>query len=709
MSDVLSPLKTKRKPTVKGVLHKTKKVTKNTVEMVGSTVADGTKLVESTHIGGVLVGGTKLVGGTLIDGTKLVGGTIIDGTKLVGGTLMAGGDMVAGGIKHLVGEDELNDSAFFHNDPNELDDYDDDFDEMLPKRFVDETEKKHVPKTPVFKVEWDNGDWGEFDGDPDTGLLKITKKKASTKKNPQKRESASEKGKPQSVSKPKKSFKGLEVVAEEVEKPNNEVEVDTGDNGSLMSANTNDDDDIYLDEEDIKAKAADGMKPNEEDDNDEFDTLQGELLSIFENGKPKKGLSPKPSMVKEVLPAVPSFNRKPRASIFSTMVTDSTLGVEGQDDRKSQTDIQIKIKAKGLWSKVRQSVKTESAVNEMIKIMTKNEEFFNLMEEEEGAGGDPVEEAAKALREERAKEKQRVKTLLHKLNEYESNLTVERKKVKEERIRVSEEKVNLEAQLKEELEKNAGLENQLRVIEEQLNSESQRQRDMVFEREGQELRAENDVLQQQLGKQDQILRHLHREKAQKEKEAKERQEKQEEDLDDLAQDDVTIATFVTRKRAGGSQISMVTMQNDLTDMSVLLNSRNEIIQGQLQELETLKAEILAFEEAHGIKPLKEKLKELNEEKRILEENCQTENNKLRKELSEKEKITAEYAKEISKVKLEMTQRELRSNRLNEQIAAESSAEMSESQGGGFLGLLFGSGRPADETSDADLALSKLGL
>jgi DNA repair exonuclease SbcCD ATPase subunit len=661
--------------------------------MIGGTLRDGTKYVEST--------GGKFIQGTLADGTKYVGNT----GKFIQGTLADGTKLVAGGIQQLMGGG-LNDDAFFENDPGDKETFDDDLDGFLPTRF----QKAENPENPQKKrasliVEWDEDfDWDKLSGDPEYV--------------------------------PK--FTIMEEVAEIKE---DEKAMEEGD-----SENSDDDEDIYLNEEELKAKAEEekkrakqqkkrrkkkGANKNENDgsdsSDDEFGALGKTLLAAYENGRtPVAGNQPSApvghgsrsqdasaSMLSNTNnsnhnPLAPGQKRAPLPP-----VDESRERTEGPTANLT-TDAQMKTRVKYLWTKLRNSVMAKAAVTQMTSTMKKNQEFFSVFDEDEGQNADPVQAAAKTLRDERAAEKERIKQLLTQLDVYEASLAEERKTLKDERSRVTTEKAELESQLREELKMNEALEKELREIEAELNPESQAERELAVQRELEEFRAENDVIQKQIAKQDATLRQLHRDKAMRDKKEKERESYGDQQLrqemkssqgtlsswSTTLDDDMTVATYVTRSR---TCTNMKIMQNDLSEINDELGARHKIIEMQVKEMEQLRKELRDFEEANGIKPVKERLRSLQDEKKVLEEKYNVENAELRKELEDKEQTATRYTAQISKLKLEQTKRELKSSK-----ETEAAAEQTEARGGGIFGW-FGGGAPIDDADDADLALSKLGL
>jgi DNA repair exonuclease SbcCD ATPase subunit len=689
--------------------------------LVGKTAKMGVQIVGKTEIGGTLRGGATLIGGRLQDGTKIVGstgkfitGTLADGTKILGNTVMMGTGLVAGGIHQLLGDGGLNDDVFFENDPRDKETFDDDFDGFLPTRFQ-KTENPQ-PKRDSMIVEWDDFDWEKVSGDP-AYVPRISINKTVSQKE-------------------------MEALMEEKKEDEEEME---------DSEPSDDDEDIYFNEEELRAKVEEDKKRAQKrkkrsknkraDENDgsdssddEFGALGKTLLAAYEHGRaPEDGSQPsapvgygsplqdasvgaaRMSMFSSMLSNTNNVNQNPlatgqkRAPLPPFEGTDESREITGGSTSNHETDIQRKTRVKGLWAKLRNHVQ----VNTLTSTMKKNQEFFSVFDEDEEQNADPVQAAAKTLRDERAAEKQRIKQLLTQLDVYEASLAEERKTVKVERARVTTEKEELESQLRQELEMNEALEKELREIEAELNPELQAERELVVQRQLEELRAENDVIQKQLATQDTTLRQLHREKAIRDKKEKQRESyggyqlRQEMRSSGtlstgsiILDDDMTVATYLTRSR---SSTNMKMMQGDLAEMNDELGARHKIIEMQVTEMEQLRKELHDFEEANGIKPIKEKLRSLQDEKKALEENCTVENAELRKELEDKEQTATRYTAEISKLKLEQTKRELKSSK-----ETEAAAEQTVAGGGGIFGWFGGCG-PVDDADDADLALSKLGL
>eukprot|EP00980_Cylindrotheca_fusiformis_P013405 scaffold3416_cov120-Cylindrotheca_fusiformis.AAC.3 len=742
----------------------------------------GTKIVGKGGrlIGGTLTEGATLLGGTLTEGATLLGGTLADGTKILGNTVLMGTDLVSGGIQHLIiGEKAaLNDSVFFekaNDDPKDAETFDNDFDDVLPTRFQKSNNKKKAkPLRPSLKVEWDDEDWDTMGTKP-AYTPKISVEKTV-------------------------SEKALEVVEERKEAlaaaaaaeaaaaaaaAGNEVSSDDD------RSKSDDEDDIYLTEEEIRAKIEEEKRmmarrrkkrnrtknrstnmvdetSNESDDEFGYQLGRNLLSARHENGH-QQGEAPHDGSTSSSAgaaskPVVMSKRMSNTSSSISSQTTSklpvhvgeggenqtiviSTQGGGGGGDITTTTttnddddDVQMmKIRrGKQLWSKLRNHVMAKAAAKAMTSSMKKNTEFFSLFDEVIIVDNDedPVEAAAKALREERDLEKRRVKTLLQQLDDYEKNLAQERIAVKEQRARVSKEKKRLTTALHEELEKNQALERQLKEIEAELDNDALAQREAAIQRQIAELRAENDVIQSTISKQDATLRQLHREKAIREKKKKQRHHQAyyshqgglsrsghtnndarsigtastgsatllllDDDDDD---DDMTaVVTYLTRSRTSTTSAKM--MRADLVAMNGELESRHQIIDMQVTELEQLREELRTYEEQHGILPLKEKLQSLQEEKKELEEKSTVENAELQRELEEKEGIASRYAEQISKLKLEETKKEMK--RKSKEAAAEQAAETG--GGGGLFGWFGGGGvTPVEETNDAEIALSKLGL
>lgn len=753
----------KTKRLVKGTVKEVRGTVRDGTDMIGSTVAggahlvgkrakQGVKIVGKTELGGTLIdgatliGGTgtkivgkggKFIGGTLTDGATMITGTLTDGTKILadgtkilGNTVLMGTDLVAGGLQHLLGDGGLDDDVFFEKSGVTEETFDDDFDEVLPSRFQKAEKQKTIRDS--LRVEWNEVDWDQMEVEPEYVPRISVEKTAGEKK--------------------------MEVAAEEQqgeETSDEDAETSDDDDGS----NSSDDEDMYFTEEELKAKQEEEKrlerkqkkkkkKKNGSDDgsdssDDEFGALGKNLLAAYEHGRTPEESSTSATLVEYGSPLQETKALgAARMSVFSSMLSNSNamnnvnplqssstlppFAEEGGDEELNDlyltaaassghltTDIEMKLRVQYLWSKLRNHVRANSAAKAFTSTMKKNQEFFSVFDEDEVQNGDPVQAANKALREERAAEKRRVKQLLKQLDDYETNLAEERKIVKEERARVSKEKAELESTLNVELEKNQALETQLREIEAELNCELQAEREAVIQRSLEELRAENDVIQKHLAQQDVTLRQLHREKAIREKKEKQRQSYQGFQFGGQemkssgtslssgsmlfsVDDDATVATYITRSR---SSTNIKMMQDDLDEMNGELQSRHKIIDVQVSELEQLRKDLRELEEKNGIKPLKEKLMSLEEQKKELEDKCSAENAELRQELDEKVKTATKFTAEISKLKLEQTKREMKK---------ETQAEQPETGGGGLFGW-FTAAPPLDESNDAEVALTKLGL
>jgi len=315
---------------------------------------------------------------------------------------------------------------------------------------------------------------------------------------------------------------------------------------------------------------------------------------------------------------------------------------------------------------------------------------------------------------EHSSEKEKVQKLRKQLDDYETNLEKDRKQIEEERKRIAVEKTELESQFKIESERNEQFTKEFQKLKEELDVELEKKNGKKIQRKLEGLRAENEVLKEQVEKQDAILRQLHREKAIREKRAKRGDLNYEADTRRSSastiksflssdtntvflEDESTVVTYVAKSRRSSN---IKVMGDNLEEIHDELEARQKVIEMQNSELEDLQNQLREAEDCSGVKPLQDEYLELKKQTEEVIAQSNREKEGLAMILEAKKEVAAQHAAEISRLKLEQTKKELK--------AAQKQEPPEEK--GGLFGMLWGDTKDTRETtSDADVALSKLGL
>ncbi|KAL3933669.1 MAG: hypothetical protein SGBAC_010292, partial [Bacillariaceae sp.] len=651
-------------------------------KFMGKTASAGVKIVGKTHLGGAVLDGGKLVGGaammvggtltdTITDGAGLVGGAVLGGADLLGKTAMMGTELLGEGIHMLMGDD--NASAFFHEDPETLEGYDiDDFDEVTPDRFKDPDKKEKEVKA-TMKVEWDEHSWGQYDGDPEGHLPAIVVDKTVSQRK-------------------------LEIEKEKEARANN------GDSDEESSVESDKTEDIYFTAKEIRAKekaakrerkrlkkerkrmsqiARKEAKQKEEEkemkaqaDEDAAFGALGKSFSLLIPQENAQAMMPSDGTNAEAMPIPPI----------------RSLEIAGQQPSENMDGIQKKMRSKTLWGKLRKNVAQRGIVKAFESNVQQKQDFFDAFGDDDTIDGiaDPMGDATALLSNEHDTEKDKVHKLRKQLDDYEANLDKERKEVEEERKRIATEKKELETQFKLESERNADLTKQSQVLKKELDVELDKKNANKLQRELEELRAENEVLQEQVEKQDTILRQLHREKAIREKRAKRKQLYGGDQprsssatiqtfrslgAGSVFDDEATVVTYVAKSRRSSN---MKVMEENLEEMTDELEARQKVIEMQVMELENLHKQLKESEDKSGIKPLRDEFLELQKQKEEVEKKADEEKAALALTLEAKQEAAAKLAAEISRLKLEHTKKELKATQEVEPPA----------ENGGLFGMLW---------------------
>mmetsp|Transcript_13285 Transcript_13285/g.31869 ORF Transcript_13285/g.31869 Transcript_13285/m.31869 type:complete len:720 (+) Transcript_13285:427-2586(+) len=654
------------------------------------TAQKGVAIVEKTKIGGNVLDAGKLVGGAALGVTGTLADTLTDGAGLVGGAMLGGTKLLGEGINMLLADDTG--SGFFHEEPEKLEGYDNEYDkdEMLPVRFHDPEKEPEIRAS--MKVEWDEFSWEQMDGDPEGFIPAVVVDKT--------------------VSQRKLDIK------EEKENPKKD---DSDEEESVETAKTND---IYFTAKEIQKK--------EKAEKKERKRLKKERkrMSLLARQEAEKKEEEAKKKEEEVFGAL----GKSFALLTAIEKSDEneaqnaegangetlpgppiqTLEIVGRQTSENMDGIQKTMRSKQLWGKLRSNVAQRGVVKALKSSVEQKKDFFDVFDDNDEIDGiaDPMGDATAMLNNEHDSEKVKVEKLRKQLDDYEANLEKERKEVEEERKRIATEKQELEKQHKYESERNAELTKQSQELKKDLDVELEKKNESKLQRELEELRAENEVLQELVEKHDTILRQLHREKAIREKREKRKQlyagDQPRRSSNATVQtfrsstagtavidDEATVVTYVAKSRR---TTNLKVMEENLEEMNDELEARQQVIEMQVMELESLQKQLREAEDKSGLKPLKDEFLELQKQREEIKQKTAEEKAELTQTLEEKKAIAATHAAEVSRLKLEQTQKELKAAQEVEPPAEK----------GGLFGMLWGD-TPKDETSDADVALSKLGL
>ncbi|CAJ1959483.1 unnamed protein product [Cylindrotheca closterium] len=668
------------------------------------TANKGVKIVGKTQLGGVVLDGGKFVGGaamvvggtltdTLTDGAGFVGGAVLGGADLLGKTAMMGTELLGEGINLLMGEDDA--SAFFHEKPEELEGYDNDFDQMLPERFQDPEKEKEV--RPSMKVEWDEVSWTHMDGGPRGHSLAVVVDKTVSQRK-------------------------LEIKEERENNGGKANKYESDEESSVESDKT---EDIYFTDAEIRAK--------EKAEKRERKRLRKERKRMSKLARAEADTKAAAAKMKEDenFEALGKSYNFLSASERGEFNADGSLRVDGANEAEvtggapiqslelpsnsgHMDGIQMKMRSKGLWGKLRQNVAQRAIVKTFQSNVKQNNDFFDAFDDLDAVdemGDDPMGAATAMLNNEHDNEKDKVENLRKQLDEYEANLEKERKEVEEERKRIAAEKKELETQFKFESGRNEKLTKQTHDLKKELGEELEKKNEFKLQRELEELRAENEVLQEQVERHDSILRSLHREKAIREKREKRKQLYGGNNPHSSGatvqtfrssgtgtvqfDDEATIVTYVAKSRRSSN---IKVMEENLEEMNDELEARQKVVEMQVMELENLQKQLKEAEDRSGLKPLKNEFLELQKQKEEILQKSEEEKAELTQTLEDKKELAAKHAAELSRLKLDQTKKELKAAQEVEPPAEK----------GGLFSMLWGD-TPKDEISDADVALSKLGL